>query len=88
MLVDQSSTLKVKSWSVNSPTIQDSEMDVQFILGGKTKILFDPPFFNELGKFFRNNHDQSAQNVQQILDELIKQEAEKNQIEELVKNEK
>jgi len=61
-------------WSISSPTIEDSEMDVLASLGGRPILLYDPIFINDLTKYFRNTSDQSAENAHDILQELTQQE--------------
>lgn len=74
LLVAEPSQLSITLCSINSPTIKDSEIEVQARLGGKPILLFDPIFVNGLAKFARNSVDQSAAGSRQILKELLEQE--------------
>ena len=61
-------------WSINSPTITDSEMEAKVRLGGKPLFLFDPVFVNSLARYFRNTADQNAESARRIHKELLEQE--------------
>ena len=69
--------VEVKLWGLNSPTIEDSEMDVSIKLSGKPILLFDPTYLNELIRFFRNTADSSAESQRDILQTLMEEEARK-----------
>ena len=53
-MVDKPSSVSIKLWSINSPTIDDSSMECIISLGGRPILLFDPIFINNLAKFFKN----------------------------------
>jgi len=74
LVLDEPSSLNVTLWSINSPTIKDSEMEVQACFGGRPILVFDPIFVNELIKYFRNTADQASASAHKILKELHEQE--------------
>ena len=81
LVIDQPSLITYKAWSLNAPTIGDCEQHVTVSFGGQPILLYDPIIINELTKYFRNMIDQSAENVHQIINELMgKQEKKKDVI--------
>jgi hypothetical protein len=46
LVLDEPTRLSVTLWSINSPTIKDSEIEVQASLGGRPIFVYDPIFVN------------------------------------------
>mmetsp|Transcript_17068 Transcript_17068/g.26357 ORF Transcript_17068/g.26357 Transcript_17068/m.26357 type:complete len:184 (-) Transcript_17068:8616-9167(-) len=63
-------------WSVNSPTIEDSEMSVEAVLEGRPTIFYDPQFVNSIIKFFRNTKNANAINHRRLVEKLIEEDKE------------
>ena len=57
LLIDQPSLIIYKAWSLNAPTIGDSECCVSVTLGSNPILLYDPVFINEITKYLRNLSD-------------------------------
>ena len=71
--------------SLCAPTIRDSLMDCDVMLGGRPVLFYDPTTINELMKFFKNLEDQDAKEVFQCIFDAFKEQKEKKKKREQMK---